>query len=678
MRQIERSGGQVLEQSAPSQQSVLNIASWLVEAFTSHQAGRLADAERLYRQILAARPDHSDSLHLLSVISYQRGDYAQALDQIDRALEINPDNSLAWNQRGLALQRLKRFEAALASYDRAVAAWPDNADALCNRGAILHQLRRFDEALASCDRALAARPQYAEAFCYRAAVLRQLKRLEEALASCDCALAIQPHYAEALSSRGDVLVELKRFDEAVASYDRALAIEPDHAERLCNRGVAFNELKRPEEALANFERALGLGLESVELYYNRGNALLALKQFDEALASFEQALAQQPDYVLAQCNRAVALQALARFEEALVSHERAIALQPDSAINHHNQGIAFYNLRRFEEAVASYQRALVLQPDMAEPHYGEALCRLLTGDLPLGWEKFEWRWQIEPLKGNGRDFVQPQWSGAQTIAGKTVLLHAADGFGDAIQFARYAPLVAARGARVILEVLKPQQQLMRTLAGVTQVVARGEPLPDFDLQCSLLSLPLAFATRLATIPADTPYLRASASLADSWNARLGPRNRPRIGIAWSGNPIHDNDRTRSIGLRPWLPLLAGIDATFVSLHQEVRAADAAVLAERSDIVHFGEELKDYADTAALISNLDLVVCVDTSVAHLAGALAKPVWILLPFMPDWRWLLDRDDSPWYPTARLFRQDDTRAWDGVIPRVWAALHDYVRGL
>jgi hypothetical protein len=328
--------------------------------------------------------------------------------------------------------------------------------------------------------------------------------------------------------------------------------------------------------------------------------------------------------------------------------------------------------------LASYERALALQPDLPDAHYGEAHCRLLLGDLPLGWEKFESRWKIEPFKSNKRDFVQPQWSGSQKLAGKTVLLHTADGFGDTIQFARYAPLVAARGARVILEVLKPQQELMRSLAGVTQVVARGEPLPDFDWHCILLSLPLAFGTRLATIPSEMPYLRAAASLADSWSARLVPRNRPRIGIAWSGNPTHGNDVNRSIPLRSLLPLLAGIDATFVSLHRDVRPADVVVLAERGDILHFGEELKDYADTAALMSNLDLIVSVDTSVVHLAGALAKPVWILLPFMPDWRWLLDREDTPWYPTARLFRQDATRAWDGVIARLRAALHDFVNGL
>jgi tetratricopeptide (TPR) repeat protein len=668
----------VLEQSAPSQQSVLNIASWLVEAFTAHQAGRLAEAERFYRQILAAQPDHWDSLHLLSVISYQRGDYAQALAQIDRALDINPDNSLGWNQRGLALQRLKRFDDALASYDRALSLWQDDAEALCNRGAVLYDLARFDEALASYDRAISLRPHNAEAFCYRGAALLQLKRPAEALASYDSALAIQPGFVEALSDRGNALVELKRFDEALVSYDQALAIQPDHAQTLCNRAVALYELKEPDEALASCDRALGLGLDSADLHHNRGNSLLALKRFDEALASLERALALHPDHAGAHTNRAIALHELMRLEEALASHERAAALQPDSAIAHSNRGLALYHLQRFDEALASYERALALQPDLPHAHYHEGHYRLLTGDLPLGWEKLEWRWKLEPIKSNKRDFVQPHWSGSQNIAGKTVLLHTADGFGDTIQFARYAPLVAARGARVIVEVLKTQQELMRTLAGVTQVVARGEPLPDFDLHCTFLSLPRAFGTGLATIPAETPYLQAAAPAAERWNARLGPRNRPRIGIAWSGNPMHHDDRKRSIGLSPFLPLLAGVDATFVSLHRDVRPADAAVLEGRSDILHFGGELKDYADTAALITNLDLVVSVDTSVAHLAGALAKPVWILLPFLPDWRWLLDREDSPWYPTARLFRQDGTRAWEGVIPRLRAALHDYVSGL
>ena len=275
-------------------------------------------------------------------------------------------------------------------------------------------------------------------------------------------------------------------------------------------------------------------------------------------------------------------------------------------------------------------------------------------------------------------FSQPLWLGSDEIAGKTVLLHGVHGFGDTIQFCRYLPRVVERGARVIFEVQEPLRELMGTLPGAARIVSRGAPLPDFDSHCPLLSLPLALGTQLATIPSQTPYLRASPQAVMDWNGRLGPRHRPRIGLAWSGRPEHNNDHNRSMRLDTLLSALAGLNATFVSLQRDVRAEDAPVLQGRSDILHFGKELKSYADTAALIANLDLVISVDTSVAHLAGALAKPVWILLPFMPDWRWLLDRDDSPWYPTARLFRQDETRRWDGVMARVRAALDDDFRSL
>jgi hypothetical protein len=250
------------------------------------------------------------------------------------------------------------------------------------------------------------------------------------------------------------------------------------------------------------------------------------------------------------------------------------------------------------------------------------------------------------------------------------MLHSEQGFGDTIQFCRYVPLVAARNARVILEVENPLQELMSSLAGTTQIIIKGNALPDFDLQCPLLSLPLALGTRLETIPAATPYLRAPEEALKNWQGRLGPKARPRIGLAWSGNPKHKNDKNRSISLRSLLPLL-DIEATFVSLQKGVRPDDSMVLREHDDILDFGDTVKDFSDIAALISHMDLVISVDTSVAHLAGALAKPVWILLPFIPDWRWLLDRDDSPWYPTARLFRQDDTRGWDSVIMRVHEAL-------
>jgi hypothetical protein len=307
-----------------------------------------------------------------------------------------------------------------------------------------------------------------------------------------------------------------------------------------------------------------------------------------------------------------------------------------------------------------------LQPDYADAHWNEALLRLVRGDFSRGWAKYQWRWKSESLGVSKRNFLQPLWLGAEAIDGTTILLHSEQGFGDTIQFCRYVPLVAARGARVILEVESPLHEIMTNLAGATQVISRGDALPDFDFQCPLPSLPLAFGTRLETIPAATAYLRAPDQTLKNWQARLGPKARPRIGLVWSGRPAHKNDQNRSISLRSLLPLL-DIEATFVSLQKDVRSDDAAVLKERNDVLNFGDELKDFSNTAALILQLDLVISVDTSVAHLAGALGAPVWILLPYSPDWRWLLDRDDSPWYPSVRLFRQQQIGNWAGVIDQV-----------
>jgi tetratricopeptide (TPR) repeat protein len=619
---------------------VSEVTSLLAEAFALHQAGRLAEAEKAYNQILATHPDNFDSLHLLGIVFHQRGDHAQALRHIDRALKISPNNIPALNNRGIALRELKRFEEALASYDRALALWPDYADALLGRGSALKALNRFEAALASYDRAV----------------------------------AIRPDLADAHANRGNVLHALERFEDALASYDRALALRPDQAEAHANRGSALHALKRFEEALASHDRALSLRPDYAEARYNRGNALHALKRFEEALVDYEHALALRPDYVEALANRGITLHELKRFAEALEYCDRALAVRPDYAEAFVNRGVTLHELKRFDEALASYERALALRPDYAQAHYNEAVCRMLTGDFDRGWQKLEWGWDTAQLKNLKRRFSQPLWLGSDEIAGKTVLLHGVHGFGDTIQFCRYVPHVVARDARVILEIQEPLRALMGTLPGAAQIMSRGEPLPDFDLHCPLLSLPLALATRLGTIPAQIPYLRASAQAVTDWNARLGPR--PRIGLAWSGRPEHNNDRNRSMRLSTLFSPLAGYDATYVSLQREVRADDAPVLQGRSDILHFGEDLKTYADTAALIENLDLVISVDTSVAHLAGALAKPVWILLPFIPDWRWLLDRDDSPWYPTARLFRQDETRGWDGVTARVQTALNDCLR--
>jgi tetratricopeptide (TPR) repeat protein len=687
----------------------LNVPSALAQAQGLCQQGRLAEAERLCAAILAVKPDQVDALQLLGTIKLSNGRYSEALDLIsravrskaqspeilrihglalsalgrpreaiesfDRAIKLNAQFSGAYHDRGNALTQLNRFDEAVASYDRALAAQPNFAEALYSQGNALEQLKRFDEALASYDRTLALRPDLVEALYTRGNVLMQLSRFDEALASYDRALALRPNFVEALYNRGNLLRELKRFDEAVASYDRALAFRPNVVEALLNRGHALEQLQRFEEALASFDRALVLRPDLVEALHNRGNALRQLKRFEEALASYSRVLALRPDYAEALSGRGTIFHEMQRFEEALASYDRALALRPDLVDTLYNRGITLTELKRFDEALSSNGRVLAAWPDYADAHFHEALCRLRIGDFDRGWEKYEWRWETENQRLAKRGFTQPLWLGQEEIAGKTILLHAEQGLGDTIQFCRYVPLVAARGARIVLEVQKPLQELMSSLDGVPHIISRGDPLPDFDLQCPLLSLPLAFRTRLETIPSAVPYLRASPQASNNWERRLGPRDRPRIGLAWSGNPGNPGDHIRSIGFNSLLSLL-DINATFVSLMKDVRPADAMVLNGRRDLLHFGDELRSFSDTAALISNLDLVITVDTSVAHVAGALRKPVWVLLPFIGDWRWLCDREDSPWYPTARLFQQDATRAWDNVIARVHAALHDFIQ--
>jgi len=394
-----------------------------------------------------------------------------------------------------------------------------------------------------------------------------------------------------------------------------------------------------------------------------------LKRFEEALSVFDRALLRSPDQAELSCNKANALRALGNFDEALACYDQAIALKPDYAEAHNNRGICFDEVMRMSEALFSYRSALAFRPDYAEAHWNFAINRLRAGDLKTGWAESEWRWKCPALQLRQRDFDQPLWLGAEPIEDKILLLHDDQGLGDVIQFLRYVPLVAARGAQVFLEVDRTLRELCSGLKGVSQIISKGEALPAFDFHCPLSSLPLAFGTTLKTIPSVTPYLSAGDN-GMVWKERLGSINSPRVGLVWAGNPNHRNDHNRSIPLETLLPLL-DVEAQFFSLQKEVRSRDQAVLRERKEIIDLGNELGSFAETAAVIQNLDLLIAVDTSVAHLAGALGRPVWIFLPYVPDWRWLLMRSDSPWYPTARLFRQSETRDWQSVVHQVSVAL-------
>ena len=432
-----------------------------------------------------------------------------------------------------------------------------------------------------------------------------------------------------------------RLAEAETAYQRIIAADPSHAEALLFLGVIANQRGRHHDALRLIDRALGVDPRSAIALVNRGVVLLALQRPDEALESLDRALEIRPDYA------------------------EAIA----------KRGNALRSLRRPREALLCYERARTLKPDYVEALWSESMCRLLMGDFERGWRQYEWRWKQRDYQRDRRELSQPLWLGEQEVAGRTILLHAEQGFGDTLQFCRYASLLAARGARVILEVQPPLKSLLTRLSGPAMVLAQGEPLPEFDLHCPLMSLPLACGTTLDTVPVAERYLTADPERVAACSARLGNTARPRVGLVWSGNPAHGNDYARSIALVDLLGSLDGAGVTFVSLQKDVRSHDRATLAARPDILHCGEELRDFDDTAAWIEAMDLVISVDTSVAHLAGALGKPVWVLLPYAPDWRWLLEREDSPWYPTARLFRQPRSGDWDDVLRHIAAALGDLV---
>jgi Tfp pilus assembly protein PilF len=495
-------------------------------------------------------------------------------------------------------------------------------------------------------------------------------RFEEAERLFRRIVRAEPDHTEALHCLGIALNQLGRPEQALGFLDRALRLYPHSSQAENNRATVLNALKRPAEALASLHRAIAIKPDDAELHYNAGNTLMALQRNEEALAAFDKAIALNGNFRQAWQNRGIVLTRLARTEEALANYDRLLALLPAAggpalAETQANKAWALDRLNRRAEALAACDDALAVDPDHALAHWNAAPILLAMGDYQRGWKEWEWRWHDPNFPGRKRHFRQPTWLGQQEIAGRRLLLYAEQGFGDTIQFCRYAPMVKARGAHVILEAPAPLLPLLRTLDGVDELVATGDTLPDFDMQIPLMSLPLAFDTRLDTIPANVPYLSADLAKLEEWRAILGPKQGFRVGLAWSGNPTMPSDVVRSAPLEEIEALfLPGVE--FVALQKDVRPRDMDA-ATRLGVRMFGAQTKDFSDSAALASLMDLVISVCSGPAHLAGALGKPLWLILYSATDWRWLMHREDSPWYPTARLFRQRTALDWRELAERV-----------
>lgn len=640
-------------------------------------AGRHREALNAAAQALARDPGHApahtargDALHAL-------GRHGEAVGAYDLALTREPGRAVSWVRRGEALRALGRPADALISIERALRIDPDDPAAFAERGHALRALGRGDEALHCFQLAMVVRGKAPDLVYACGYTLIELGRPADALACLDEALARLPDDMQLLFVSCVALDLLHLRDELLKRSDRLLARDRDHVGAWIGRGNALLGLRRHEEAAHAYGEALSRAPADFDALRNRAGALRALGACDEALAHYDRALDARGPHAEVLCNRAIALQLLGRYDDALASYAAAAGAPGRTAQEIYTRAVARQQLGDYEAALADFALATVRDPNHGIARRSEAFCRLVMGDFAAGWRQHEARWDAADVMLHRRHADRPQWTGDEPLAGRTLLLHAEQGFGDTLQFCRYASLAHDRGATVLIDAPAALAGLLGTLRGVSRVVADGQPAPAFDLHCPMMSLPFAFRTTLDTVPADVSYLHADPLRRAAWTDRLdtaAPSRRLRVGLAWSGNPNHANDENRSMTFAALAPLVE-LDATFVSLQVGVRARDADAFAA-SGVLSFEAELTDFAETAALVDALDLVIAVDTSVVHLAGALGRPVWVLLPRVPDWRWLLERDDSPWYPAATLFRQGRPGDWPALVERVADALAARIR--
>lgn len=682
------------------------------------QLGNPQGAAQYLARSLELKPDRPVVLLNLAQAMRTLGREEEALRCCDRAIALDPSLAGAYRMRGAALAALGRREDALANFGHAVRLAPQDAGAHADLGVALDAVGRTADALGCFERAVKLDPGLAPAHHNLAMILARQGEHQRALASFDRAVALQPHYAALHNNRGNSLKELGRLPEALQSFDLALGIEPGNVQTLHNRAVVLSLLGRYAEALQVYDQLLSRGGEQAPDLVGRGAALVALNRYAEALAPLKKATELLPHEAQAHIQYGVALLRLNRNEEALASFDRALILSPgrpdvlnnrgtalgaldrleDALSTYHsaiglpgaspdtftNLGLVYRSLGRPYEAIAAFQQALARKPDDAAASFALAFVHLTVADFKQGWPLYESRFREPTLGVATRDFGLPRWDGREAIEGKTLLVHAEQGLGDAIQFCRYLPLLVARGIRVVFEIMPQLKALMQTMAGDIQIIGRGERVPQADYQIPLLSLPLALNSDLTSLPADVPYLSADPERVRRWRERLQPVAGLRVGIAWQGNAAVEQliwARGRSMPLAEMAPLAQVPGVSLVSLQKGQGAEQLREVAFRDRVLDLGPELDPgsdgFLDTAAVMESLDLIISTDTSIAHLAGALARPAWIALPSTAEWRWLLERSDSPWYPTMRLFRQRRRGHWQSVTAAMAAALAPMAAG-
>ncbi|GBD95714.1 MAG TPA: tetratricopeptide repeat protein [Nitrospirae bacterium] len=629
---VVKAGKKKMNRHGRTVDSPQSLTDILAEAIRLHQSGNLAEAESLYRQILLNDPDHADALHLLGVTAYQRGNNKQAVENIERAITINPSVSFYHNNLGNAFMSLNENDKALQCFKEALRLKPDNVEACNNLGNTLRKQGKNKEAL-----------------------VQYIKAVE-----------MDPDYVAAINN----LANLLKGDEAIMHYRRAIRLQPDLAEAYYNLGNALKESDETEEAVEQYRKAISINPGFADAYNNLANVLKRQKEYVEAAEHYHKAISINPDFTEAYTNLGDTYREEGRFDEALKECRKAISLNPAFEEAYVNLGNIFLDRGNFRQAVEQYNRAIDLNPDLADAHYNKGLVLLLKGEFEEGWKEYEWRFQSREIS---RDIGYTNneitvWDGSP-LNGKTILIISEQGMGDHIQFVRYIPLVKKLGGRVVFESRRELMRLFEGYEGIDLLLEESKSSesdinPDTCVQ--LLSLPRIFGATLDTIFADVPYLKADPETTDKWKSRFN-HELFNVGLVWSGSTAHRNDCNRSCSLADFVPLADIPGVALFSLQKGGISENGAGMR----IKDIGKDLDDFYDTAAAIENMDLVISVDTSVAHLAGALGRPVWTLLPFVPDWRWMLKREDTPWYPTMRLLRQTVPGDWASVMKRVAAEL-------
>jgi tetratricopeptide (TPR) repeat protein len=596
-----------------------------------HQAGNLAEAEKVYRRILAQFPDQPEVLHLLGILAQQVGKQEAALGFFVRAVGLSPGRAEFQGSMGLALAELGRLAEAIAADRKAIELNPQLAQAHNNLGNALAQAGEWEEAVGSFRRAMELAPQGADPAYNLANLYRSRGRMEEAIAEYKRALGVRPKWPQALNNLGLALKDRGALYEAIECFKQAVGLSPDYAEAMSNLGDSLCAAARYDLAAPICRRALALKWDVPEAHNNLGNALCGMGEYEQGIVSYRQALSLRPDFCEA----------------------------------HNNLGNAYHCMGDLEQAICMYRTATALRPDDASARWNMGLIHLMQGDYEKGWPEYEWRLK---LKTGRREFAEPRWDGSD-LAGKTILLHAEQAMGDTIQFLRYVPMVAARGGTVIVACQGELVRLVGRQEGVKKSVELfSQSLPKFDVQLSMGSLPGLFGTRLPTIPANVPYISAGVTAVRKWKSRVNKEagKRRKVGLVWAGRSYPDPFRAVPAEM---IAALGNVQGNWFCSLQKGEGLEGK--RPEMELTDWTSELTDFAETAALMANLDLIVTIDTSVAHLAGAMGKPAWVLLKAVPDWRWMMQGSACPWYPTMRLFRQTTRGDWQAPIDEVIQAL-------